>query len=680
MVGKFRLGIDIGGTFTDMLVMDESGRETYILKTPSTQWPVEAIVNGMRELQARHGIAGEDIVYFSHGTTIGVNTLLQRSGARVGVLTTRGFRDVLELRRLRLNSANNYFVKRPQSLVSRYDIKEIDERTLANGAIYQPIVRAQVEQAARELLDDGAEALAICFLHSYRNPGHETSAREWLQQQYPDLYICTSSEIWPQQREYERFLISVMNAHIGKRVRTYLRSIDHEVEAVGMRCGIFATKSNGGVMSALRAAERPVDTLLSGPASGVIGSAYLGQLIGDERIVTIDIGGTSADMAVIEGEVSYSTENTVGDFPVIMPAVDVSSIGAGGGSIAWVDVEGVLKVGPRSAGANPGPACYGRGSDQPTVTDAYVVTGIIAPETFLGGTMPLYPKLAEQALGPLADRLGLNVLQTADAILQVTSSTLYAELLPQMARRGVDLRDFSIMAYGGAGPTQIFMAARDLPVRRTIVPTMPGTMCALGCLTADLRSDFIRSIWQDSAGLTTDDIRLILGELDAEGHRWLATERVDVERIYIIRSVDMCYAGQSFEINVPLPERLEDVTMDEIIQRFHRRHEAIYGHTDPAAPTRMMNARVQIVGVTQKPVVDQIAHGSGQEASVTGTRRIFERGQFWEARVYPRASLKAGDQFVGPAVVEQYDTTTYVPAGFAMTVDHWLNLIGEKIQ
>jgi len=676
---RYRLGVDIGGTFTDMLAMDESSGETFVLKTPSTPGSVEGVMNGIRELGQRHGISGGQIGYFSHGTTIGVNTLLQRSGARVGVLATHGFRDLLELRRLRLSHPNDYFVHRPQALVPRRRIKEIDERMLANGEVYQPIQRDEVERAVEELIEEGVEALTICFLHAYRNQAHEQAAKTWVLERWPDLYVCTSGEIWPEQREYERFLVTVMNAHIGREMRAYLRAVDREAKKLGMTCRILSTRSNGGVMTTQSAAERPVDTLLSGPASGVIGSAYLGNLIGDRRLVTIDIGGTSADMAVInDGEVSYSTENTVGDFPVIMPAVDVSSIGAGGGSIAWIDEDGVLKVGPRSAGAVPGPVCYGRGGNQPTVTDAYVTAGLIAPQQFLGGTMPLRSELATQALGLLGERLGLDPLQTADAILQVTSSMLYAEIFPQMARRGAELRDFAILTFGGAGPTHVFMAARDLPVARVIIPPTPGTMCAVGCLVADMRADFVRTIWHDTSDLTTTEIQAIYRELDEDGLRWLEAERVNLTRTYALRSVDMCYVGQSFDVNVPLPERREEVTMEEIDRRFHQRYETIYGYAELSAPTRVMTARVQIVGVTAKPTMGHIAHDGGTLGSEVTTRRIFENGQFWDARVLQRQALAAGQRFDGPAIVEQYDTTTYVPAGFAVSVDQWLNLIGEK--
>ncbi|TMI82468.1 MAG: hydantoinase/oxoprolinase family protein, partial [Bacillati bacterium ANGP1] len=441
MESSYRLGVDIGGTFTDLLLLDPGTGKSHLLKVPSTHSSAEAIAAGLEELRKRHHIALSQIAYFSHGTTLAVNTLVQRSGAKVGVLITRGFRDVLELRRLRLPKANDFFVPRPISLVPRRYVKEVDERITADGQIYIPLQREDVVRRAQELVNEGIEALAICFLHSYRNPAHEILAKRCVEALHPRLYVCTSAELWPQQREYERSLVSVINAYVGERMRSYLNALEEDTRKLGVACRIFATKSNGGVMNARSGAERPVETLLSGPASGVIGAVHLGRLLGDDRLVTFDMGGTSVDIAISQGSIPYSTENTVGDFPVILPAVDVVSIGAGGGSIAWTDMEGVLKVGPQSAGADPGPACYGRGSEAATVTDAYLVLGIVSPDNFLGGQMKLHPDTARAAIERVGKRLGLNSYETADAILQVATSNIYAAMLPQMARRGVDPRD-----------------------------------------------------------------------------------------------------------------------------------------------------------------------------------------------------------------------------------------------
>lgn len=679
MDGRYRLGIDIGGTFTDLLLLDERTGELHVLKTPSTEWPAEAAITGLKTLQQEYSIDLGQIVYFSHGTTLAVNTLLQRSGASTGLLTTMGFRDILELRRLRLPKANDFFVPKPISLVSRRHVKEVNERILANGEVYVPLRRDEVEQRVGELVGAGIEALAICFLHAYRNPSHELLAKEWIEQLYPQLYICTSAEIWPQQREYERAMISVMNAYIGRRMRDYFRALEQDLANLGMRCRLFSTKSNGGVMSAGRAAELPVNTLLSGPASGVIGAAYIGRLIGDQHLVTLDMGGTSVDISIVQKEIHYSTDNTIGDFPVIMPAVDVSSIGAGGGSIAWTDAEGVLKVGPQSAGSNPGPACYNRGGDLPTVTDAYLTVGIIDPHNFLGGQMRLDPGRGQAAIDRVGRVLSLDSLAAADAILQVATSNIYAELLPQMARRGVDPRDCSILAYGGAGPTHIFMLARDLPVRRIIIPPTPGTLCALGCLVADLRADFVQSVWRDCAQLTDDEVQAIYQRLEREAWNWLKAESAEVEQAYLLRSADMCYSGQSFELNILFPHMPSfTARLSQLEDWFHARYEIAYGYADITAPVRLLEARVQVVGMTPKPGIRPVTPVTTQSPDdQLKRRRVYDRGTYIEAAIYERTALAPGQELTGPVIVEQYDTTVYVPSGFRVRVDDWFNLIGE---
>jgi N-methylhydantoinase A len=678
MAARYRLGVDIGGTFTDLLLMDEAAGRLHAIKVASTAaHPENAILTGIASLCERHGIEPADIVYFSHGTTLAVNTLLQRNGADVGVLTTKGFRDILELRRLRLSKANDLFVPRPQPLVPRRRVAEVDERLLQDGSVLKPAKRDEVVEQARRLIDAGASNIAICFLHACRHDRHEQQAKAWVEESFPGVYVCTSSEIWPQQREYERSLVSVINAYVGGRMRTYFDTLTTKTANAGMSCRIFSTKSNGGVMSVEAAAARPVETLLSGPASGVIGAAFIGRMIGDDKIITLDMGGTSVDIAVVNGEVPYSTENTVGDFPVLLPAVDVSAIGAGGGSIAWLDAESVLKVGPRSAGALPGPACYGRGGVEPTVTDAYVTLGICSPAGLLGGEMKLDKAKAEAAVECIGRRLGKDARETADAVLQVATANIYAELVPQLARRGAEAAEYSLLAYGAAGPTHVFMLAREVAVRRVIVPPTPGLLCALGCLVADLRADFLRSLWEDCANLADERVQSIYATLEGEGRAWLNSQKVDVAETYLLRSADLCYAGQSFEINVVFPDELP--TVPAIERWFHDRYELIYGYADRTAPVRLLEARVQIVGVTRKPDFGSLRPFAATARSELGRRRIYEQGREFEASIYQRASLAPGDGFRGPAVVEQYDTTVYVPEGFQISVDPWYNLVGESM-
>jgi len=389
------------------------------------------------------------------------------------------------------------------------------------------------------------------------------------------------------------------------------------------------------------------------------------------------MGGTSVDIAVVNGEVPYSTENTVGDFPVLLPAVDVSAIGAGGGSIAWLDAEGVLKVGPRSAGAYPGPACYGRGGTEPTVTDAYVTLGICSPNGLLGGEMKLDARKAVAAIEGVGERMGKPAREAADAILQVATANIYAELVPQLARRGAEAQEYSLLAYGAAGPTHVFMLAREIDVRRVIVPPTPGLLCALGCLVADLRADFLRSLWEDCANLEDARVQSIYETLEREGRAWLDVQKTDVSESYLIRSADLCYAGQSFEINVVFPD--EPLSVAAIERWFHDRYELIYGYADRTAPVRLLEARVQIVGVTRKPDFNGLRPFATAVDTTVGRRRIYEQGHEFEAAIYQRAGLKPGDRFLGPAVVEQYDTTVYVPEGFQVSVDRWYNLIGERL-
>ena len=678
---RYRLGIDIGGTFTDLHLMDEETGALFALKTPSTrQDPSLAVANGIEELRRRHGIDPADVRYFAHGTTLAVNTLLERNGAKAGVLMTRGFTDTLELRRLRLSKANDFFVPKPVSLVPRRHVRPIRERMRADGSVHTAITREDVEAQVAGLAADGIETLAVCFLHAHQNPEHERLAKAWIEERFPEIYVCTSSEIWPQQREYERSLISVINAYVGGRMKTYFHTLEQRTRDLGMSCRVFSTKSNGGVMGVASAAERPVETLLSGPASGVIGAHYVARMIGDPNIVTVDMGGTSVDVSIIENEIRYATENTVGDFPVIMPAVDVSAVGAGGGSIAWTDAEGVLKVGPESAGAVPGPACYGRGGKRPTVTDAYLTAGIVAPESFLGGEMTLDRDAAHTAIDAVANALGFTRAETADAILQVTTANIYAELLPQMARRGVDTSGFSMVAYGAAGPTQVFMLARELNMRRVIVPPSPGILCALGCLVADFRADFVQSIWREADAFPDDELREIYTRLEQQARAWLADQEVELDQVSIARSADLCYVGQSYEVNVPFPDvPSAGLSTTNVVDWFNARYGQVYGYTDTDAPARMLEARLQIVGVTPKPAVHLVSGAEDAPVGPKGTRVIHERGEEREATVWQRGSLRRGEVYDGPMVVEQYDTTVYVPAGFQVTVDDHGNLIGERV-
>ncbi len=672
----WRLGVDIGGTFTDFQLMNARSGEVIALKTPSTpEDPSLAVMQGLEDITRRHGIDPSAIGYFAHGTTLAVNTLLEREGACTGVLMTRGFTDTLELRRLRLSKANDFFVPRPVPLVPRRLVRPVDERLRSDGEVITPLRREDVNRQVRTLLEEGVETIAVCFLHAYRNPHHEQLAKLWINESFPHVYITVSTDVWPQQREYERALVSVINAYVGGRMETYFTTLEERTRDLAMPCRVFSTKSNGGVMTAAMAARRPVETLLSGPASGVIGARHIASSIGDDHVVTLDMGGTSVDVSIIQEGIGQATDNTIADIPVIMPAVDVSAVGAGGGSIAWTDSEGVLKVGPRSAGARPGPACYAKGGMRPTVTDAYLVAGIVAEDSLLDGAMVLERELADAAIDRLAAVIDRTRSETADAILQVTTANIYAQLLPLTARRGIDTTGFSMLAYGAAGPTQAFMLAREMDLRRVIVPPAPGTLCALGCLVADFRADFVQSVWRDLDTLADGDLASTYAGLERSARAWLAEQDAGVAEVHVLRSADLCHVGQSYEINVPFPD-VPSLSTGDLTRWFLERYQSVYGYHDPQAPVRMLEARLQIVGVTPSPALfSRSAAGSGRPR---GVRRVHEAGDVVEAQVWRREDLRPPETYPGPLVIEQYDTTTWVPPGFVVRIDDFGNLIGER--
>jgi N-methylhydantoinase A len=668
----------VGGTFTDFVLVDEAGERILNFKIPSTPSdPARAILQGIQQLVELHEVKAADIDYFVHGTTLGVNTLIQRTGAVTGVLFTKGFRDVLEIGRLRLPDPTNYFVEKTPPLAPRRLVREVDERILASGEVLKPLDERQLHSAVGELVELGVDALAVCFMHSYRNAAHEEQAVAYIREHFPHVYVCSSSDIWPQQREYERALITVINAFIGRRMDDYFTNLDRNMRDVGVPAAILTTKSNGGIMTAQSAREVPVETLLSGPASGVIGALYIGRQSGHEQLIALDMGGTSADVAVIDGDVLYSTESSVAHLPIMMPAVDVNSIGAGGGSIAWVDALGILKVGPRSAGAEPGPACYGRGGTEPTVTDAYVQLGIVDPKSFLGGRLPLDPRLAEEALNRVGAKLGLSADELAAGVMDVTTANMHAQLMPLMARRGIDPRDFAMLAYGGAGPTHAMLLAREIGVRRVLVPPSPGTLCALGCLVADIKRDSIKTIYRDSAELSVEELEGHFKTLEVDAHAWLRDQRSPIEGSLIVRSADMRYKGQSFDLTVPLPNGSTAASMEAVRAPFHEAYQRIYGIADPEASVEIINLRVTVVGVTAKPQ-QAVTMPTSAERAKPGSRNVREGGREVTAAIYQRQELRADDAFKGPAVVEAPDTTVYIPTGYSVQVDRRGNLLIEE--
>jgi N-methylhydantoinase A len=685
-MGRAWLGIDIGGTFTDFTLYDAERDRVVGLKVPSTPHDfAEAVATGLERLAGEHDVDPRQIDVVVHGTTIAVNTLIQRTGARLGLLVTEGFRDILEIQRLRLPNPLDLYGGRPEPLIPRARVAEVRERLRADGREDTALDDAGVGEGARRLVQHGAEGLVVSFLHAYRAPTHERRARTLVEAAAPGVPVSTSHEVWPEAREYERTALAVLDAYVQPKVRRYLEGFEAALAARGVPAVPHVTKSNGGIMPVAAARRETVTTLLSGPASGVVGAAYVAAAAGFEDLITLDVGGTSADIAVVErGRPRYSTAEHIGGIPVMMPVVGVTAIGAGGGSVAWVDEVGVPKVGPQSTGAHPGPACYGRGGTDATLSDAFLVSGFLDPDRFLGGRMPLDRTLAEAAITRFGDRLGMPMHEAAESIVRVAVANMFAAFTRILSRAGVDPRSFALVAFGGAGPLVGSLLAREVGIPTVFVPRAPGTLCALGAITADILNDAVRTV---QSRLDAVDLAWLAGEqraLEDELGAWIERHGVAVTDVAFRHSADMRYVGQSYDIEVPLdppgpdgrrPEA-GDAAAAHLAAAFHKAHERVFGHADPRAPVEIVNLRVQLRGVRPHVPLAEVPAGTGAPAS--GTRRIWLDGRPVEAGVYERHRLGHGDRVLGPAIVEQPDTTVLVPAGDVADVDRFGNLIVHR--
>lgn len=669
---RYRLGVDIGGTFTDVVLADAVTGELTTDKLPSdAAQPARAVVDGVRAMLARTGVEPHQVEYFSHGQTFALNTVLQRSGARVGLLVTRGFPDLLDIGRLRLDDPIDLFAEPKRPLVHRDDVREIGERMLVDGTEERPLDPVEVLRAADDLVASGVQAIAVAFLHSHLHPAHEVAAYEAIRAVHPGLTVACSALLWPEEREYERATVAVLGAHVGRAFAGYLEFLVRELRAAGLTCPLHITKSNGGVASigytpeeVVRAA---VETLLSGPASGVAGTLRLAGAAGIDTFITMDMGGTSVDCAIVDGGVPYSTESVLGDFPLIIPSVEVSSIGAGGGSVIRVDDGGVLKVGPRSAGASPGPAAYGRGGTEPTVTDAYVVCGYLDPSDFAGGSVRLDVAAARRALAPVADRLRMSVEAAAEAAVAVATAMMHAQLIPLCAQRGVDPSELTLVAYGGAGPVQAALLARSLNMAEVLVPASPGTLCAYGALATDLRTDVVAP----AGGRVTDDsLRRGWAQLEVRARAWYAGQDNALHpAVTITRWADVQLAGQSFTLAVVLPDG-EEPTVAALHKAFTEAYRRAYAVSPGTAALDVRSLRVGLAAAASLP--ERVVTTAGPPVSVA--HRLIENGRRTDVLVHRRPTLVPGTVVPGPALVSAPDTTVFLPSGATGRVDEAGNL------
>jgi N-methylhydantoinase A len=674
----WRIGVDIGGTFIDFCALDsESGRlETIkVLTTPDE--PGKELMNGLSGLAERHGVAPAEIASFVHGTTVGINTIIQRKGAPLALITTAGFEDVVELARLRMPEMYSLFCARPEQLIPRDRIFGVHQRQLADGSVAEALDEASLEQAVAKARAAGVSGVIVSFLHAYRNPAHERQARAKIAALAPELFVFTSSEVWPVIREYERTTTAILNGYVHPRVAGYLTALERRLGEAGVPAAPMLTKSNGGIMSAAAGKNACVNMLLSGTASGVMGAAHLAREAGAGDVLTLDIGGTSADLAlIVDGEPQFGSGEVVGDFPLFIPSVSVTSIGAGGGSIAWADAFGVLKVGPESAGSTPGPACYGRGGTRPTVTDAMAVCGFLGHAPIAYDQIGMRLDKAGEAVGMLAGQLGRPAEAVGEGIIAIAVSEMFMEANKLAARYGVDLRELTLMPFGGAGPMLGCFLARELGVREVLVPLRPGVVSALGGLVADIKGDFIRTVFADCDAASLPALCGALDELRAEGEHWIRIDQGHDGPVVASLSADMRYRGQSFEIEVPLEEGwLRDGDLDSMAAAFHDKHLAVYDFDDAGAAVQIVNLRLVVSGATPRPPERVVAAAIERPAPPERQVRVFLDGGWCEASLFRRQALEAGHRFEGPAIVTQDDSTVCIPPGFSAMVDPHLNLV-----
>lgn len=661
------LGVDVGGTFTDMVVFDAAGR-LHCFKVPSTpKRPAQATLSGLDEIVATLGLQGPQLagLAHTHGSTIAVNTLIERRGARIGMLTNVGFRDVFELGRLAIPHPMRYDSRRPATLVPRGLIREVAGRMDVAGREREALDEQGVRAAAADLVAQGVDVLLVSFLHSYRNPAHERRARDIVAAAYPELPVEISSEVWPQAREYERAVTAAVNAYVRPAVQRYLQDLIEGTAARAIATEPRVTRSNGGMQRARTIQRQPVSALLSGPAAGVAAAAAVAQESGFDAadLITIDVGGTSADVGCVRGGAPVlSTEEHVAEFPLLLPSIAVSSVGAGGGSIIWLDETGSLRVGPRSAGADPGPACYGRGSSIPSLTDAMLVAGWLADGQKLGGRIPLRLDLARAALAPLAKALSSSVEAVADGAISIAIAIMAAETSHVLSRRGIDAPDFMLVPFGGAGPLIGALLAEDVYVDRILVPQTPGALSALGAAYSDVQGDLIAPVYRLLDDLEPAELDRIRRDLEAEARAWLAEElqSLSIHGADFSFAADMRYEGQGYDVTVPLPTPVLDAgEIGAVATAFASTYRAIYGHDNERAGVWLKELRLRVVGRVPRPSASSLPRGAGAAARARRTIRIADAAV--DAAVYDRAMLGAGDRILGPAIVDQLDTTLLVP-------------------
>ncbi len=688
---RYRLGIDTGGTFTDVVAIDERTGALATTKTPSTPSdPSRGLLDGIRKVLRQIGAAPDQVATVAHGTTVATNALLEERFTSLGLLVTRGFRHILEIARQSVPSGygNSYFWVKPDRIVPLERVREATGRMNWRGEVLTPLDEQEVREAARWFQAQGIIAVGVCFLHAYANPAHEQRVRELFAEEYPDAFLSLSSDVLPEYREYERAMTTLVDAFVKPQVRDYITAAEgHLAEALDgtsserpIEVPFLIMKSNGGVVAAREVERQPITTVLSGPAAGALGASFIARAAGFPDAITLDAGGTSTDVCLVnDGQPRLTTEGKIGRFPVKTPMIDIITVGTGGGSIAWIGPDGGMRVGPRSAGADPGPICYDQGGNETTLTDANLVLGRIPPH-LLGGEVPLDAEAARRGLEPLAAKLGLDVLRLAAGILELANWNQANAIRQITVKQGRDPRDYALVPFGGSGPLQAGRLLDLLGIRTAIVPPIPGVTSAFGLLVVDLRNDYVITHVQSAEAFDPDNTQRHYERLEALALDALARHGVPPERRALLRSADLRYHGQAYEVRVEVSGGPVDATTgQQAVEAFHQAHHSAYGYDYRGKQeVEFVNLRVTGLGLIDKPALQEIpAGGPDAAAARKGERAVYfeAAGNFQPCPLYDRARLLAGNHIIGPAIIEEYGSTTVVFPGQQARVDRYGNLL-----
>jgi N-methylhydantoinase A len=678
-----RLGIDVGGTFTDVVLINEDTGEASIAKILNREKRLaETLIEGIHRVLKASGCSADQIRWISHGTTITTNTVIERRGAIMALVTNEGFRDILEIGRFTRPQELIYRIynEKPPPLVPRHLRLTVECRVDKTGTVLKDLDPEKIRQLASVLRSEGVESVAVCFLFSFLNPAHEKQVGAELSSACPGLEIVLSSDIIPEFREFPRMSTTVFAGYVAPVLRRYIEELIAQLKKNEVNAPLYIFQSNGGVAQTNVVLKNPAFTLLSGPAGAVVGAALLCGKAGFNNIITMDIGGTSLDVCLVrEGQAEVTTGQEIDFFPVALPMIDVHSIGAGGGSIISVDEVGRVRVGPRSMGADPGPACYGLGGDTPTLTDVNLLLGHLDPAYFAGGEVSLYPEKAERAVADkVASPLGIEVRKSAQGVYKVAISQIADAIRVVTVERGYDPRDFALVGFGGGGPVYAASVARELGIGTVVIPRYPGLFSARGIANADFSHDYVQSVLAPLKKLTPQKLTEAFRSLEEQGREDLTAEDIPKDRQYLAKSLDLRYIGQTTEINVPLPDDLESLGKDlkGVAGNFHQRHEQSYTYSVPDEPIEVVNLRLKAIGEIDKPDLPTLPPGSGTSA-LEDRRPVWFAGEidFISTPVYQRENLLPGVNFHGPAIIQESSSTTVIPPGIRVSVDIYDNMI-----